>query len=192
MKDRRYANRGQTLEQFLRFANDRYINAGIAAVCKIPTEILPIRDASGRVVNAKVCAKSTVDFIGRIGSRPLAAEAKETRGDSIRFDAVQPHQASFLTAYEGQEEALCLVVVSFSLNSFYAVPWPFWRAGRDAWTDAQKKRKRTAEKITITYGGETWTTPGKASVREDELLPAWKIDLGGRYGLDYLKRYTVQ
>lgn len=189
MKDRRYANRGQTLEQMIRYTNDRYINDGLAAVCKIPTEILPIRNASGHIVSAKVCEKSTVDFIGRVGTMALAAEAKETRSDSIRFDAVQDHQASFLTAYKGQNEGISLVVISFSLNSFYSVPWPFWKAARDAWKEAQRLRKRKAEKITVTFDGETWTTPGKASVREEELHPGWKVELGGRYGLDYLRRY---
>lgn len=189
MKDRRYANRGQTLEEIIRYTNDRYRMDGLATVCKIPTEFIPIRDASGRVVSCKVKTRSTVDFIGRVGTMPLAAEAKETRSDSIRFDEVQDHQASFLTAYEGHGEAVSIVVVSFSLNGFYVVPWPFWKAARDAWKEAQRFGKKKAEKHTITFDGETWTTPGKASVREEELLPDWRVELGGRYGFDYLHRY---
>lgn len=188
-KDRRYANRGQSLEQFMRFANERYQRAGIAVVTKIPTEFLPIRNAYGQVVNCKVTGKAAVDFIGRVGSRPLAAEAKETKTDSMRFDAVQDHQADFLDAYLGQGEAICIVVVSFNLKTFYAVPWAFWKPARDAWKDAQWHKKRKAEQITIEYNGQTWTTPGKASVKEEELLKEWEIVPGGMYGLDYLQDY---
>lgn len=192
MKDKRYSNRGMTLEQFLTFSNQSYQRDGAAVVWKVPTAFKPIRNEYGQVVNCKVEGKSCVDYLGRVGSIPLAVEAKETQSDSIRFDSVKEHQTDFLTAYEGQNEAICLVVVSFNLNTFYAVPWAAWRAARNAWKEAQRLRKRSAEKITITINGETWTTPGKASVREDELLPSWKVEPGGRYGLDYLKRYAVQ
>lgn len=188
-KDRRYANKGQTLESVIRFANDRYKNDGIAVISKIPTEFLPIRNAYGQVVNCKVVGKSSVDFIGRVGNIPFAAEAKETHEDYIRFDRVEDHQAAFLTAYMGQNEAVCVVVVAFNLNTFYVIPWPFWRAARNAWKKAQQLGKRKAEQITIEYDGQVWTTPGKASVKESELLPEWEVELGGVYGLDYLQEY---
>lgn len=189
MKDRRYANRGQTFEQFLKYANERYKAGGVAVVCKIPTEILPLRDGTGRIYSAKVCSKSTVDFIGRVGSIPLAAEAKETHGDSIRFDAVQDHQAEFLKVFSKNETGISLVLVSFNSERFYTIPAIFWLAGRDAWKEAQRLGKRKAEQITITHGGQTWTTPGKASVKESELLREWEIVAGGMYGLDYLQEY---
>lgn len=188
-KDRRMANKGQTLEQLLRYSNERYKRMKEAVVSKQPTEFIPIRDGYGKVVNCKVVGKATVDFLGRVGSVPLAMEAKETNQDNIRFDRVEDHQADYMTAYLGENEAICLVVVSFSLNSFYAIPWPFWKAGREAWKDAQWLGKRKAEQKTITYNGQTWTTPGKASVKESELLPEWKVELGGISGLDYLRKY---
>ena len=192
MKDRRYGNRGMTLEEFMNYSNNCYRRDGVAVVWKVPTAFKPIRDYRGVVVSCKVEEKSCVDFLGRVGSIPLAVEAKETRSDSIRFDAVQDHQGEFLRDYEGQGEAICLVVVSFNLDRFYAIPAKFWLTARDAWKEAQRLKKRKADQITIEYNGETWTTPGKASVREDELLPEWRVECGGRYGLDYLRRYTVQ
>ena len=191
MKSRSHANRGQTLEYFMRYANQKYEQYGIAIVTKIPTEFIPLRDGYGKVYSCKVAGKSSVDFIGRVGKVPLAAEAKETSTDSIRFDAVQDHQADFLTAYEGQGEGIAFVVVSFGLNSFYTIPWAFWKPARDAWKEAQLRNKRKAEQITITYEGQTWTTTGKASVKESELLPEWKVEQGGQYGLDYLRRYIA-
>ena len=189
MKDRRYSNRGQSLEQFLRYANERYKNCGIAVICKIPTEILPIRNAYGTVVNAKVCSKSTVDFIGRVQDRPIAIEAKHTMGDSIRWDAVQEHQAEFLKIYEQGGNGLSLVIVSFNLERFYTIPAMFWIAARTAWKEAQNRGRKSAEKIEVTYNGQVWRTNGKASVKESELLPEWRVESGGRYGLDYLRAY---
>lgn len=191
MKDRRYANRGMTLEEFINYSNQSYRRDGVAVVWKVPTAFKPIRNAYGQVVNVKVEGKSCVDYLGRVGTIPLAAEAKESKGDSIRFDSVQDHQAAFMDDYLGQNEAICLVLVAFNLNTFYAIPWAFWKPAREAWKKAQKLGKRKAEQITITHNGQTWITPGKASVREDELLREWEIVPGGMYGLDYLQDYRT-
>lgn len=189
MKDFRYGNRGTTLEEFIKYSNQNYQRYGLAVVWKVPTAFKPIRNGRGQVVSCKVEEKSCVDFLGRVGKIPLAAETKDTRDDNIRFDRVEDHQADFLSAYEGQGEGISVVVVSFGLNSFYTVPWAFWRAGRDAWKEAQRTGKKKAERITITHEGQTWTTTGKASVKESELLPEWKVEYSDRYGLDYLRRY---
>lgn len=183
MKDIRYANRGQSLEQFIKYANARYQLVGEATIVKIPTEILPIRDGRGRVVNAKVCSKSTVDFIGRVQSTPVAIEAKHTKQKSLRFDAVQDHQAAFLDDFVRGGAGIGLVLVSFNLDAFYAIPWAFWREARNAW------RMEPKEKRKVTIDGTTWITPGKASVKQEELLPEWKVEVGGTIGLDYLAKY---
>lgn len=189
MKDYRYANRGQSLEHFLRYANHTYQQLGIAVITKIPTEFIPLRDGTGRVISCKVTSKSTVDFIGRVRSSPIAIEAKETKTDSIRFDRVEDHQSEFMDDFTKCGAAIGLVLVSFNLNTFYAIPWPFWKAARDAWKKAQWQGKKKAEQITIKYNGQTWTTPGKASVHAAELLPDWRVETGGRTGLDYLAAY---
>ena len=188
-KDYRYANRGQSFEEFLRFANEQYKREGVAVIQKIPTEFIPLRNAEGRVCNVKVKGKSSVDFIGRLGNTPIAIEAKETRSDTIRFDEVQDHQAEFLDVFTAGGAAPGYIVVSFNLDHFYLVPWPFWKAARDAWKDAQWRCKKKAEAITVEHNGQTWTTPGKASVRRSELHPEWEIKTGGRMGLDYLGVY---
>ena len=190
MKDFRYANRGQDFESFLRFANEQYKADGVAVIQKIPTEFIPLRDGKGRVCNVKVVGKSAVDFIGRREDVPVAIEAKETSADSIRFDAVQDHQADFLDVFtHGKRPGLGYVVLSYRLNRFFLVPWVFWRAGRDAWRAAQEDGRRRAEIITIEHNGQVWMTPGKASVKAEELLPEWEVKTGGRVVLDYLRIY---
>lgn len=191
MKDFRYAHRGTTFEEFIKWANKRYQAAGDAVICKIPTEILPIRDGRGRIVSAKICEKSTVDFIGKVGNRPIAIEAKHTSTDSIRWDAVQDHQSSFLSDFYTDVDTIAIVLVSFNLERFYAVPWDCWKLGRDAWKEAQmKNQKKAVVWEYINKDKETiWTTNGKASLKASDLLPEWEVFMDNRVGLNYLAKY---
>lgn len=190
MKDFRHANLGQDFEDLLRFANEQYKRDGVAVIQKIPTEFIPLRDGRGRVCNVKVVGKSTVDFIGRVRDVPVAIEAKKTSSDNIRFDEVKDHQADFLDIFTaGERSGLGYVVISYRLNRFFLVPWVFWKAGRDAWRDAQARGKRKAEIITIEHNGQVWSTPGRASVKVEELLSDWEVKTGGRVVLDYLGIY---
>lgn len=181
------ANRGKTFETFIAYANRAYRTEGIAIVEKQYVEMLPIRDGGGRIITCKIGEKSTVDYLGRLGNIPLAVEAKDTRSGFIRFDAVQDHQMRFLEDFTRGGVGIGLVLVSFNLDRFFAIPAPFWQAARQAWAEAQRKNKRTAEKITITHYGQTWTTPGKASVRPEELYPTWECTIHRKYGLHYLE-----
>lgn len=183
MKDPRYANRGMGFEQFIRYANSRYEHEGLAVIAKIPTEFIPLRDRSGSIYSAKVEHKSEVDFIGRYKQYPIAIEAKETSTDSIRFDRVEPHQAEFMNKFNSQEGTIGIVLLSFGLNKFYAVPWAFWSM-------AQKLRNEQNDRntsILIAAFNQEWEIPKKKSVRADELLPEWEVpgnDL--KYALHYL------
>lgn len=192
MKDKRYANRGRSFEEFLRFANSRYAQKGIALIEKLPTEFIPLRDRTGRVASVKVEHKSTVDFIGRYKSHPIAIEAKNTNTDSIRFDRVEPHQAAYMDAFCQQPGTIGLVLVSFGLKQFYAIPWAFWHA---AYANRVTRGDRTTA-VTVCFNGQTWTIPQKFSVREEELNPAWAIpNHDSTYGLHYLQNaesYIVQ
>lgn len=180
-----FANRGRDFEEFIIQVNDLYTRSGKAVVYKVPTEFLPIRDSTGQIKSCKVEHKSCVDFLGRYNSTPVAVEAKQTHTGRIDFDAVQPHQAAFLDAWT-TDKAVGMILVSFNLRRFFAVPWPFWKAARSAWT-AQKgtaKKKRTPP--TVTAYGQTWTPP-MASAAPEDFLPAWEVHLGGRTGLPYLE-----
>ena len=181
------ANRGKNFEKILEYANRYYKNSGTAIIAKQYVEMLPIRNGKGQIVTCKIGEKSTVDYLGRYGGYPIAIEAKESNQGSIRFDAVQDHQARFLEAYSQPGIAIGLVLVSFDTERFFAVPAVFWLPARKAWAEAQRKGKRTAEKITIAEYGQTWTTPGKASVRPEELLPEWEVFPTPNCTLHYLK-----
>ena len=181
------ANRGKNFEAIISYANLAYMNRDIAVIGKQYVEMLPIRDGKGRIISCKIGTKSTVDYLGRYGPYPIAIEAKESKQGSIRFDAVQDHQTRFLEAYTQGGAGIGLVLISFDTERFFAVPAAFWLPARQAWAEAQRKGKRTAEKITITKYDQTWTTPGKASVRPEELLPEWEVFPAPNCTLHYLK-----
>lgn len=184
-KDRSKANRGQPFEELLRFANERYKQKKVAVVNKQPTEFIPIRDARGKIVNVKVEHKATVDFLGRYKQYPIAIEAKHSSEQVIRYDAVQQHQADYMDAFIEEPGTIGMVVISFELKRYFAIPWVFWQAAYNA--RVRPGASRTA-RVTVEAFGQSWDVPLKNSVRADELNPLWEIpnhDL--TYGLHYLK-----
>ena len=184
MKNRSYANRGRTFEEFIKYANSRYENQQIAMIQKIPTEFIPLRDARGRVCSVKVEHKSTVDFIGRYKQYPIAIEAKNTNSGAIRFDEVQRHQADFMDRFTQQPGTIGLVLVSFNLEYFYAVPWAFWGEAYDL----RVRRDDRATSVRVKAFGEEWTIPTKKSARMEDLSPMWRIPgRSAMLGLDYLQ-----
>lgn len=184
MKNISHANRGMPFEAFVKFACERYKRYRLAVIDKVPTEFIPIRNGQGKVVTVKVEKKSTVDFIGRYKSYPLAMEAKHSSTDTIRWDAVQEHQADYLDAFGGEEGTIGLVVVSFGLRKFYAIPWVFW-------SEAYSKRVRPGAskttRVQVSAYGVTWDIPTKNSFRVDEIPPEFEISGNDRtYGLHFL------
>lgn len=192
MKDRSYANRGASFEQFLKFANDKYRQKGIALIFKQNTEFIPIRDSRGRLVSCKVETKATFDFGGRYKQYPIAIEAKNTNSDSIRFDAVQPNQADDMNDFCKQAGTIGIVVVSFNMRRFFAIPWQFWMAAYEV----RVKRGNRTSPVSVKGFGQEWNVPCKFSVRADELNPAWEIpNHDYTYGIDYLKhaeQYVIE
>lgn len=187
MKRAGLANRGRPLEDFLEGVHARYQQAGRACVHKVPTEFLPIRDDRGRVIGCKVEKKSCVDYLGRYYNIPVAIEAKHTEDARIRFDRVEPHQADYMDDFCKHPAAVGLVLVSFSLKRFFAVPWPFWKAARDAWA-AGGPRGASAP---VTAYGQFWDTPGMASVSPEQLHPEWEVKPAGRFLLPYLDTIEI-
>lgn len=188
MKDIRQANRGQPLEYYIRFANEQYRRRKIASIEKLPTEFIPIRNAQRKICDVKVEHKSKVDFIGRYRNIPIAIEAKHTSTDSIRFDKVEPHQAEYMDEFTEEPGTIGIIIVSFRLESFYAIPWVFWQAAYNARVRPGASRTKP---VTVEAFGQTWTVPPKFSVREEELNPLWRVS--GRhlnFGLHYLANAT--
>ena len=185
MKDRRYANRGQPFEEFIRFANDRYRQKKVAVINKQATEFIPLRDRTGKVCNVKVEHKATVDFLGRVKHVPIAIEAKNTNTDSIRFDCIQPHQADYMDEFTDEPGTIGLVLISFGLKRYFAIPWAIWKVAYDA---RVRPGATKSTRVTAKAFGTEWEVPQKYSVRVDELPPEYEIpNHDFTYGLHYLK-----
>jgi len=176
-----YANKGRAFEDLIEFANAQYFRKAIAVVGKQNTKFIPIRNGQGQLISAKVEEKATVDYLGRYKGTPVAVEAKHTENDRIFFSRVEPHQADYLDAFCRDDNAVGIVLVSFSLRRFFAVPWPFWKAARDAWETSRSKTK-----IPVKAYGWEWETTGMASASAEQLHPEWEIKTGGTSGLPYL------
>lgn len=186
MKNFSQANRGKPFEDFLKFVHQRYQASKKACVHKVPTEFIPLRDYTGKVTNCKVEEKSCVDYLGRYKSTPVAVEAKHEEGTRIAFSRVEPHQATYMDDYTADPNAVGIVVVSFGLRRFFAVPWVFWNAARNAW-ERKSPKSTKCEKVTIKAYGWEWTTPGMASASPEQFHPEWEIKTGGETGLPYLE-----
>lgn len=187
MKSYSQANRGRPFEDFLKFAHQRYQHTGKACVHKVPTEFLPIRNASGTICNCKVEEKSCVDYLGRYRNTPVAIEAKHEEGTRISFSRVEPHQAEYLDDFCREPEAVGIVIVSFGLRRFFAIPWVFWKTARDAWEQRPNKKSTKAAIQTVRAYGWEWKTTGMASASPEQLHPEWEIRAGGETGLPYLE-----
>lgn len=176
------ANRGRPFEDLLNLAHSRYQASGIACVHKVPTEFIPLRDGTGRLVSCKVEHKSCVDYLGRYRNIPVAIEAKHTDGKRISFDRVEPHQADYMDDFCKNPGAVGIVVVSFGLKRFFAVPWPFWKYARDVWAEGHRR----GTQATVTAYNTLWCTPGAASASPEQLREDWEIKQGGKFVLPYL------
>jgi len=177
------ANRGRPFEDLLNLAHSRYQANGLACVHKVPTEFLPLRDGTGKLVSCKVEHKSCVDFLGRYRNIPVAVEAKHTEGKRISFDRVEQHQAAYMDDFCKNPGAVGIVVVSFGMRRFFAVPWPFWKAARDVWAAGGPR----AASAPVNAYGTYWDTPGMASASPEQLHEEWEIKPGGPYALPYLQ-----
>lgn len=184
VKDPRYGNRGMSFESFVTFACERYKKFNVAVIDKQNSAFIPIRDRSGKIVTTKIEKKATVDYLGRYKNIPIAMEAKHTSTESIRWDAVQPHQAEYLDLFTKEPGTIGFVLLSFGMKRFYAIPWAFWQAAYNA--RARTGSSRTSPE-TVSAFGITWDIPKKNSVRMDEIPAQFEIIGDDRtYGLHFL------
>ena len=175
-----YGNRGMTFESLVEFANRQCRQNGEAIVEKQHTLCKPLRNAQGKIVSAKYEEKATVDFVGRIGDRPIAFEAKHCATDKIDLKRVESHQCLFLQNWTEAEKAIGFVIISFCLQKFYIIPWQYWQAAKEA------REHKSKDAVKYSPIDTTWQLTGKASIKRDELPPEWEVKTGGKYGLDWI------
>lgn len=77
--------RGSTLEDMVNRTNEKYAEAGLALIQKIPTPITPVKmdKESRQITLAFFEQKSTVDYIGVVQGIPVCFDAKECAVDTF-------------------------------------------------------------------------------------------------------------
>lgn len=96
--------RGSTLEDMVNRTNEKYREAGLALIQKVPTPITPIRiDKENRHITlAYFDQKSTVDYIGAVQGIPVCFDAKECAVDTFALQNIHEHQVEFMRLFEKQ------------------------------------------------------------------------------------------
>ena len=182
-----HANRGMDFENLLESVHERYAQKKIAIIQKVPTEFIPLRGYDGKIVGCKVAKKSIVDYLGRYKNIPVAVEAKRVDADRITYNEVEKHQACFMDDFCWQGNAKGIVIVSFRLKDFYAIPWDYWREAYYAWNHRKDQSKRSCENRTVKWNGKEYVTNGKGGIDKDEIPKEWKIELAQELILPYLQ-----
>ena len=94
--------RGSTLEDMVNRTNEKYAEAGLALIQKIPTPITPVKmdKESRQITLAFFEQKSTVDYIGVVQGIPVCFDAKECNADTFPLQNVHEHQIRFMEKFE--------------------------------------------------------------------------------------------
>ena len=96
--------RGSTLEDMINKTNEKYREAGLALIQKVPTPITPVRidQESRHITLAYFDQKSTVDYIGAVQGIPICFDAKECAKDTFALQNIHEHQVTFMGDFEKQ------------------------------------------------------------------------------------------
>lgn len=96
--------RGSALEDMINRTNEKYADAGLALIQKIPTPITPLKidKENKQITLAYFEQKSTVDYIGVVQGIPVCFDAKECAADTFALQNIHPHQVEFMERFEQQ------------------------------------------------------------------------------------------
>ena len=117
--------RGSTLEDLINISNEKYKDAGLGLIQKIPTPIKPINiDKETRHITlAYFDQKSTVDYIGVVQGIPVCFDAKETAAENYPLQNIHAHQIEFMDNFEKQK-GVSFIILSFTKkDETYYIPF---------------------------------------------------------------------
>ena len=113
--------RGSTLEDMVNRTNEKYAEAGLALIQKIPTPITPIKmdKESRQITLAFFEQKSTVDYIGAVQGIPVCFDAKECNTDTFPLQNIHEHQVVFMENFEKQGGIAFFLISFTNRDEFY-------------------------------------------------------------------------
>ena len=129
--------RGSTLEDMVNRTNEKYAEAGLALIQKIPTPITPIKmDKNSRQITlAFFEQKSTVDYIGAVQGIPVCFDAKECTTDTFPLQNIHEHQMEFMEQFEKQGGISFFIILFSCRDEKIYVPYrhvlKFWNRMKD-------------------------------------------------------------
>lgn len=129
--------RGSTLEDMINRTNEKYADAGLAMIQKVPTPITPMQidKATHHITLAYFEQKSTVDYIGAVQGIPVCFDAKECKTDTFALQNIHEHQVDFMEKFEQQGGVSFLIIYYTHKNLLYYLPFKqlqmFWKRAKD-------------------------------------------------------------
>lgn len=158
--------RGSALEDMINRTNEKYAEAGLALIQKIPTPITPIKmdKESRHITLAYFDQKSTVDYIGAVQGIPICFDAKECNVQTFPLHNVHEHQVEFMQDFERQGGKAFLIIHYTSEQEFYYL---HIRQLLKFWNRAQEG--------------------GRKSFRMEELDPAYFFNASNGFLVPYLE-----
>ena len=129
--------RGSTLEDMINKTNEKYREAGLALIQKVPTPITPVRidQESRHITLAYFDQKSTVDYIGAVQGIPICFDAKECSKDTFALQNIHEHQVQFMGDFEKQGGVAFFLIYFTQKDLFYYLPYEmllyFWNRAQE-------------------------------------------------------------
>ncbi len=129
--------RGSTLEELINRTNEKYNQAGLALITKVPTPITPIEmdKESRHITLAYFDQKSTVDYIGAVQGIPVCFDAKECAQDTFALANIHEHQVRYMEAFEKQGGVAFFLIYYTHRDIFYYLPYEmlswFWERAKE-------------------------------------------------------------
>lgn len=129
--------RGSTLEEMINRTNDKYREAGLALIQKVPTPITPVRidQQSRHITLAYFDQKSTVDYIGAVQGIPICFDAKECAKDTFALQNIHEHQVTFMGDFEKQGGVAFFLLYYTHKDVLYYLPYEmllyFWNRAKE-------------------------------------------------------------
>ena len=126
--------RGSTLEDMINRTNEKYEEAGLALIQKVPTPI-KIDKENRQITLAYFEQKSTVDYIGAVQGIPVCFDAKECAADTFALQNIHEHQVKFMTNFEKQGGIAFFLIYYTHKDVMYYLPLEmllfFWNRAQE-------------------------------------------------------------
>ena len=121
-KNKSYANRGAFLERIIDMANNKYRNAGVADIRKVPTPFKPL-NTKGNRVTGHFEKPTWVDYSGVYKGRAIIFDAKQTSLTNFPLENLSGHQYRLLESWENKGAVAFLVVYFSKYDKYFMLPF---------------------------------------------------------------------